>query len=111
VEASSDGISFRSRRNQFVYQICLLNRSSLDPCGTFPVSANRSSSFCRFAGAAAAGERRVHRENVLVTSIETAPLSSGRALRRLRIALAAGVASLLVAGIPADGAARGMAFP
>jgi L,D-transpeptidase-like protein len=47
----------------------------------------------------------------LVTSIETAPLSSGRALRRLRIALAAGVASLLVAGIPADGAARGMAFP
>jgi lipoprotein-anchoring transpeptidase ErfK/SrfK len=58
-----------------------------------------------------AGERRVHRENVLVTSIETAPLSSGRALRRLRIALAAGVASLLVAGISADGAARGMAFP
>ena len=46
-----------------------------------------------------------------MTSIETAPLSSGRALRRLRIALAAGVASLLVAGIPADGAARGMAFP
>ena len=45
-----------------------------------------------------------------MTSIET-PLSSGRALRRLRIALAAGVASLLVAGIPADGAARGMAFP
>jgi L,D-transpeptidase catalytic domain len=47
----------------------------------------------------------------LVTSIETVPLSSGRTLRRLRIALAAGVASLLVAGIPADGAARGMAFP
>ena len=46
-----------------------------------------------------------------MTSVETAPLASGRALRRLRIALAAGVASLLVAGIPADGAARGMAFP
>jgi hypothetical protein len=47
----------------------------------------------------------------LVKSVETAPLASGRTLRRLRIAFAAGVAWLLVVGIPANGAARGMAFP
>jgi len=52
-----------------------------------------------------------HRENVVVRSVETAPLASGRPLRRLHIALAAGVAWILVGGDPADAAARGMAFP
>jgi hypothetical protein len=52
-----------------------------------------------------------HRENVVVRSVETAPLASGRPLRRLHIALAAGVAWILVGGDPADAAARGMALP
>ena len=44
-------------------------------------------------------------------SVKTAPLASGRSLRRLRIGFAAGAAWLLVAGNSADGAARSMAFP
>ena len=46
-----------------------------------------------------------------MTSIKTAPLASGHGLRRVRIALAAGVAWFLVAGYSADGAARSMTFP
>jgi hypothetical protein len=95
VEASRDGIPFYSRRNQFVYQICLLNRSSLDPCRTFPVPANRSAwRPPSFLGNPAPPRRRKssHRENVLVRSVETGPLASDRPLRRLHIALAAGVA-------------------
>jgi hypothetical protein len=52
VAASRDLFSFCSRRNQFVYQICLLNRSSLDPCRTLPLPAKidrldgRYPSFC-----------------------------------------------------------------
>jgi hypothetical protein len=48
---------------------------------------------------------------VLLTSIKTVPLASGRSLRRLRIGFAVGAAWLLVAGNSADGAARSMAFP
>jgi L,D-transpeptidase catalytic domain len=44
-----------------------------------------------------------------VRSVETVSLASGRRLRRLRLALAAGVAWLLLADNSADAAARGMA--
>ena len=126
VEASRDGISFRSRRNQFVYQICLLiDRASIH-LGRFQYGTSiglaaaipplRQATFTAWAiGRRAAREGAIigsnHRENVLVTSITTAPLASGRRLRRLRIGFAAGAAWLLVAGNSADGAGRSMALP
>jgi hypothetical protein len=120
VEASRDGIPFRSRGNQFVYQICLLNRSGLDPCRTFQYRqidrlGGRYPSFCGIGKVYRLSNRSPAKfqssENVLVRSVETAPLTSDRPFRRLRIALAAGVAWVLVGGDPADAAARGMAFP
>jgi lipoprotein-anchoring transpeptidase ErfK/SrfK len=122
VEASRDGIAFRSRRHEFVYLICLLNRSSLDRYRTSPLPgyrwASRNAFLCGIGNLCRLGDpslprrrKSSHRENVLMKFVETAPLASGCMLGRLRIALAAGVACFLVAGNSADGAARGMGFP
>src|SRR5436305_2261921 len=70
VEVSRDGIPFRSRRNQFVYQICLLVDWSLGPPQTFPVLGVRSAcrplfSFCGRQGLPSARSAAAHESAII----------------------------------------------